>query len=124
MNLVDSPGWLEYFADSKNAKHFTPIIENTELLIISPINIYEVYKKVLIEKDEYVARQIVGIMQQARIIEITPAISIEAAILSHQYKLPMADSLIYATAKIYKAILWTQDADFKGLYGVKYFKKN
>jgi len=124
MNLVDSSGWLEYFADSKNAKHYAPIIENTELLIVSPINLYEVYKKILIEKDEYVARQIVGIMQQARIIEINPAISIEAAKLSHQYKLPMADSLIYATAKINKAILWTQDVDFKGLYGVKYFKKN
>lgn len=86
MNLVDSSGWLEYFADSKNAKHYASIIENTELLIISPINIYEVYKKVFIEKDEYVALQIVGIMQQARIIEINPAISIEAAKLSHQYK--------------------------------------
>ncbi|MHB1688537.1 MAG: PIN domain-containing protein [Ignavibacteriaceae bacterium] len=122
MNLVDSSAWLEYFVDGKNSKFFAPIIEDTENLIVSVINIYEIYKKILIERDENKAFQAVSLMQQAKIVEINSAISIQAAKLSHLLKLPMADSLIYTTAKIFNAVLWTQDIDFKNLEDVKYFK--
>ena len=124
MNLVNSSGWLEYLTDSKNAKFFAPAIENTNELIVSVINIYEIYKKVLIEKDENTALQVVGLMQQAKVIDFTPSLAVQAAKFSYDFKLPMADSIIYITAKINDAIVWTQDIDFKDLEGVKYYKKN
>ncbi|MCX6148997.1 MAG: type II toxin-antitoxin system VapC family toxin [Ignavibacteriales bacterium] len=124
MNLVDSSGWLEYFVDGKNAKFFAPVIEDTENLIVSVINIYEIYKKILIEKDENKALQSVSLMQQAKIVEVNSSIAIQAAKLSSLLKLPMADSLIYTTAQIFNAVLWTQDVDFKNLENVKYFKKS
>ncbi len=124
MNLVDSSGWLEYFADGKNAKFFVQVIENTEELIVSTINLYEVYKKILLEKDENSALQAIALMQQAKVIDITISISVMAAKLSYELKIPMVDSLIYSTARIHDAMVWTQDADFKDLEKVKYFKKN
>ena len=123
MNLVDSSGWLEYLADGKNAKFFAPIIEDTDELIVSVLNIYEVYKKVLVVKDENTAIQVVGLMQQAKVVEVNSTIAIQAAKISFEQKIPMADSLIYITAKQNNAIVWTQDVDFKDLDGVKYFKK-
>jgi len=123
MNLVDSSGWLEYLSDGKNSKLFAPAIEKTNELIVSIINIYEIYKKILLERDESTAIQVVGIMQQAKVIEVSPLISIQAAKLSYERKIPMADSLIYTTAKLNHAMVWTQDIDFKELDNVKYFKK-
>lgn len=123
MNLVDSSGWLEYFTDGKNAKYFSPVIENTEELIVSPINIYEIFKKVLAEKNESTAIQVVGLMQQAKVIGINSTIAIQSAKFSYQFKMPMADSIIYTTARLSDALVWTQDVHLKGLEGVKYFKK-
>ncbi len=120
---MDSSGWLEFFADGKNSKIFAPIIENLEELIVSTINLYEVYKKILIERDEKSALVAIGVMQQATVIDVDASISVYAAGLSHELKLPMADSLIYATAKQNDAIVWTQDIDFKDLENVKYIKK-
>ena len=105
MNLVDSSGWLEYLADSKNAKLFAPAIEKTDELIVSTINIYEIYKKILLEKDENSAIQVVGLMQQAKVIEVNSTIAVKAAKLSYERKIPMADSLIYTTAKQNNAIV-------------------
>jgi predicted nucleic acid-binding protein len=123
MNLVDSSGWLEYLANGKNAKFFAPAIENTDELIVSTINIYEIYKKILLEKDEDTAIQVAGLMQQAKVIEVNILIAIQAARFSFEQKIPMADSLIYITARQNEAIVWTQDVDFKDLEGVRYFKK-
>jgi predicted nucleic acid-binding protein len=123
MNLVDSSGWLEYLADSKNAKLFAPAIEKTDELMVSTINIYEVYKKILMEKDENSAIQVIGLMQQAKVIVVSSSIAIQAAKLSYEQKIPMADSIIYITAKQNNGIVWTQDSDFKDLDDVKYFKK-
>ncbi len=123
MNLVDSSGWLEYLAEGKNAKLFAPAIEKTDELVVSTINLYEIYKKVLSEKDEHSAIQVVGLMQQAKVIEVNSTIAIQAAKFSFEQKIPMAVSLIYITAKQNNAIVWTQDIDFKDLDGVKYFRK-
>ena len=123
MNLVDSSGWLEYLSDSKNAKNFAEAIENTEELLVSSINIYEIYKKILIEKDENTALQIVGLMRQAKVIDVTSSIAMQAAKLSYENHIPMADSIIYTTAQVNNAIVWTQDSDFKGLESVQYFAK-
>ena len=123
MNLVDSSGWLEYLADGKNAKFFAPAIENTDELIVSVINIYEIYKKVLLEKDENTAIQVIGLMQQAKVVDVTTSIAIQAAKFSYEFKIPMADSIIYTTARMNDSIVWTQDIDFKDLDGVRYHKK-
>ncbi len=123
MNLVDSSGWLEYFADGTNANFFTPAIEDAENLIVSTINVYEVFKKVLKEKDENSALEAIAIMHHGKIIDINNSIAINAAKISHGFKMPMADSLIYATALQNEATVWTQDEDFKDLDMVRYIKK-
>jgi len=123
MNLVDSSGWLEYFADGCNARFFAPALENTENLIVSTINIYEVFKRVLQQRGEDAALQAVALMQQANIADVTSPIAMDAANLSAELKLPMADSIILATARACGATLWTQDTDLDGLPGVKFTKK-
>ncbi|MCH7724171.1 MAG: type II toxin-antitoxin system VapC family toxin [Bacteroidetes bacterium] len=123
MNLVDSSGWLEYFADGKNAKFFTPVIEDTKKLIVSAINLYEIFKKILKEKDENSALQAIALMQQANVVEVNASIAISAAKISYDKNILMTDSLIYTTARLFNAIVWTQDSDFKDLEGVKFIKK-
>ncbi len=123
MNLVDSSGWLEYFADGKNCLFFSKAIEDTQNLIVSTINIYEVFKKILSEKDENSALQAIAVMHQAIIKDVDIPLSLLAAKLSIEHKLPMADSIILATANIYKALLWTQDSDFKDVPDVQYVSK-
>jgi len=123
MNLVDSSGWLEYFADGENADFFASSIEDTEHLVVSTINIYEVFKRILIQRDEHSALQAVAIMEQGHVVDLSSEISLSAALISSEYKIPMADSMIYATAKASKATLWTQDIDFEALEGVQYIKK-
>jgi predicted nucleic acid-binding protein len=123
MNLVDSSGWLEYFADGRNAKFFAPALEDTENLIVSTINIYEVFKRVLQQRGEDAALQAVALMQQANVVDVTSPIAMDAANLSAELKLPMADSLILATAQACGATLWTQDTDLDGLPNVRFTKK-
>lgn len=118
-NVVDSSAWLEYFADTRRAKHFEGPLEDTENLIVPVITIYEVFKKVLREKDENVALQIVSQMQAGEVIDLDLSLVLEAG----HHRLPLADSIIYATAEKYGATLWTQDEHFKGLPGVQYFAK-
>ena len=123
MNLVDSSTRMEYFADGKNAKHFAPIIQDLKNLVVSVINIYEVYKKISQHRDENSAIQAIAVMQQAEVLEITSQIAIEGSKISIQNKIPMADSLIIASARSVGAKIWTQDYDFKGLDNVMFFKK-
>jgi toxin FitB len=123
MNVVDSSGWLEYLADGTNASFFAPsILDGTQLLVPS-ICVYEVFKKVLQQRDEAAAVQAIIDMSHGRLIELERSIAISAARLSHQHKVPMADSIIYATAQAYGATLWTQDGHLKDLPRVKYTEK-
>jgi predicted nucleic acid-binding protein len=123
MNLVDSSGWLEYLAEGRNAKFFAPAVEDTENLVVSTINVYEVFKRVLQQRGEDAALQAAALMQQAGIVDVTSPIAMDAAKLSAELRLPMADSLILATARACGAVLWTQDADLGGLRGVRFTKK-
>lgn len=123
MNLVDSSGWLEYFADGSNAKFFAPAVEATEDLLVSTINLYEVFKRILQQRGEDAALQAVALMQQGQMVEPSASISLAAARISLDHRLPMADSLILATARACGATLWTQDADFDDIPGVKYVAK-
>lgn len=123
MNVVDSSGWLEYFADAPNAEFFAPAIEDTSDLIVPSISVYEVFKKVLQERGEGDALQAVAIMTQGKVVELDTTLALDAARLSVDLKLPMADSMMLAVARMYGATLWTQDADFEGLEGVQYLRK-
>jgi predicted nucleic acid-binding protein len=123
MNVVDSSGWLEYFAEGSNADFFAPAIEDTKNLLVPVICIYEVFKKLLQQSGDNEAQIHVSDMKQGKIIEIDESLALSAAKLSAELKLPMADSLILATARANNAILWTQDEHFKDLDGVKYIEK-
>jgi predicted nucleic acid-binding protein len=123
MNLVDSCGWLEYFADGPNTKFFAAPLEDISNLIVPTICILEVFKRILQQRGEDAALQAVAIMQQGHIVELSTAIALAAAKSSFKFDLPLADGVILATAQMYNAIIWTQDADFKDLEGVKYTGK-
>ena len=119
-NVVDSSAWLEYFADSDQASRFAPAIEDSANLLVPVITLFEVFKKVLRERGENDALQIASMMQTGRMVDLDSSLAMEAA----RHPLPLADSLIYATAMRFNATLWTQDEHFKGLPRVRFFAKN
>ena len=123
MNLVDSSGWLEYFADGPNAGSFARPIEDVASLIVPSISLLEVFKRVLQQRSETDALRAVAMMQQGRVVDLDSELALTAAKLSGDLRLPLADSVIYATARKFEAALWTQDNDFEGLEGVHYVAK-
>jgi predicted nucleic acid-binding protein len=124
MNIVDSSGWLAYFADEPNAEHFLTPLTDTASLVVPSITIYEVFKVVLRESGENEALQAAVAMRRGTVVDLTAALAIAASKLSLAYHLPMADSIILATAKEVNATIWTQDSDFRNRDDVKYFPKN
>jgi predicted nucleic acid-binding protein len=123
MNVVDSSGWLAYFADEPNAKHFLTPLSDSALLIVPTVTIYEVFKVILRESSENEALQAVVAMQKGRVVDLNAPLAMAASRLSLEQHLPMADSIILATAQEFKAMIWTQDSDFKNMSKVKYFPK-
>ena len=121
MNIIDSSGWLEYFSDGPNAKHFLPPLNATSSLIVPVITVYEVFKVVLRESAENQALQAVAAMQKGKIIDLNANLAMDASKLSLQHNLPMADSIILATARAHNCVIWTQDSDFQNIEGVNYF---
>jgi predicted nucleic acid-binding protein len=124
MNVVDTSGWLEYFADGENARFFAAAIEDTANLVVPVICIYEVFKKVLISYGQAEAEFRVADLVKGTVVEISTPLAMSAALLSVEHKLPMADSLILAASREHQAMLWTQDEHFKGLEGVRYIVKS
>lgn len=118
-HVVDSSAWLEYLADTDQADHFAKALQDPSRLVVPVITIYEVFKKVLRERGEGAALQAASQMQGGLVVDMDQGLVLEAARLH----LPMADSLIYATARRYRATLWTQDEHFQALPGVRYFPK-
>ena len=123
MNIIDSSFWLEYFAGTNAGDIVSDIIENEDELIIPTITLYEVFKKLLLERNEDDALLAIGHMKQGKVIELTEDLSLSAAKISKNYNLPMADSIIYATNLKFNCTLWTQDRHFSGLKCVNYYKK-
>ena len=121
MNIIDSSGWLEYFSDGPNAKHYLPPLNDPSSLIVPVITIYEVFKVVLRESAENEALQAVAAMQKGIIIDLNANLAMDASKLSLKYNLPMADSIILATARAHNCVIWTQDSDFQDIEGVNYF---
>ena len=120
MNLVDSSGWLEYFADAPNADFFAVPIEDVNHLIVPTLCISEVFKRIYQQRGENSALQAVALMNQGQMIDLDVSIALNAAKLGLDFKLPLADSIILATARAKNAVIWTQDSDFKGIENVKY----
>ncbi|HVV68028.1 MAG TPA: type II toxin-antitoxin system VapC family toxin [Gammaproteobacteria bacterium] len=122
-NVVDSSGWLEYFANAENADFFAPAIEDIKNLIVPTISLIEVFKHVLRQRSEKQAFESIEGMMQGTVVDLNIEISLNAAKLGVQYKIPLADSIIVATGMACEATIWSQDADFKGLPEVKYINK-
>jgi predicted nucleic acid-binding protein len=123
MNLVDSCGWLEYFADGPNAAFFAQPLEDIDNVLVPTICILEVFKKLLQQRGEDEALQAAAIMQQCHVTDLNVPAALQAGKLSAQTGLPLAESVVLATARQYNAIIWTQDSDFKGFDKVKYREK-
>ena len=123
MNVVDSSGWLEYFGEGKNSQYFAPVIRKTSELIVPTISMYEIYKRIVLQRDEEEALSAIGWMTTGQVVDLNQELALAAAVLSLEHKLPMADSIILATSRANNATLWTQDEHFKDLDGVKYIEK-
>jgi predicted nucleic acid-binding protein len=122
VNVVDSSGWLEYFANGHNAAFFADAIQDTAHLIVPTVSLAEVFKRVLAQRGDSAALKAIAIMEQGHVVALDARLALEAARLGQQEGLPLADSVMLATARAFEATLWTQDADFKGLQGVRFVK--
>jgi toxin FitB len=123
LNIVDSSAWLAYFAGDSNAEYFAEPIENTSELLVPSITLAEVFKIILRQRDEDIALTAIAQMEQGKVIVLDSRLAVDAAYYGLKHKLPLADSIIYATAMKHDAVIWTQDNDFESLNGVKYFPK-
>lgn len=123
MNVIDSSAWLEYFADGPNAGFFAPAIEADEELIVPSIVLLEVFRQILQQRSEGEALQAAVTLQHGKVVDLDGALALSAAKIGVTPRLPLADSIILATARRFDATVWTQDADFDGLPGVKYRSK-
>ncbi len=123
MNVIDSSAWLSYFAGDANSVKFAEGIEDLDSLLVPSITLTEIFKHVLRNRDEEAALTVIAHMEQGRVIVLDAELAIAAASYGIKHKLPLADSIIFATAQKYNATIWTQDIDFKGLPNVKYFPK-
>jgi len=123
MNVVDSSGWLEYFANGSNVDFFAPAITDEPDLVVPTICMFAVFKRVSLQRGKEAALQAMGMLYRGQLVTLSDEIALQAALLSLEHKLPLADSIILATARAQKASLWTQDEHFKNLPGVEYIKK-
>ena len=122
MNVVDSSGWLEFFADGPNASFFAPAIQKPAELLVPTVSIYEVFRRILQQKEETDALRAVAAMQQGSVLPLDEGLALSAARLSLDAKLPLADSIMLASARTAGATLWTQDKEFEGMEGVRYIE--
>jgi predicted nucleic acid-binding protein len=123
MNIVDSSGWLEYFSGGPNAGHFLLPLQDPSSLVVPTITVYEVFKVVLREACENKALQSIAAIKKGTLVDLTASIAMNAVKLSLQHNLPMADSIIFATAIAYKCVIWTQDSDLEKLPGVNFYPR-
>jgi predicted nucleic acid-binding protein len=123
MNVVDSSGWLEYFADGPNAQQFARPIQAPTTLVVPSVSLFEVFKRVMTQRGEDAALEAIALMRQGRAVPLDDVLALDGARLSVEHRLPLADSIILATALAHKATLWTQDADFANVPGVRYIAK-
>ena len=124
MNMVDASGWIEFFLAGPNGPKFKPVVEKTDELLVTSINLYEVHRVLSRKLPAHLRDTCLNLMRRAPIIDFTDALAIAAAELSLKHQLAMADAAMYAMALAHQATLWTQDADYQGLVSVKYLSKS
>ncbi len=117
--VVDSSGWIEVFTNGPLAERFIAVLNAEAALVVPAISILEVFKWVLREHSEAQAIQAVAVMQRGLVVDLDSRLAIAAAQLSHALRLPMADSIILATARSHQARLYTMDSDFQGMDDVE-----
>jgi predicted nucleic acid-binding protein len=120
MNVVDSSGWIEFFLAGPNGPTFKPVIEQRDRLIVPVIALYEVHKILSRKLPAVAVNQALDVMRLGRVIELTDRRVIAASTIAAQYKLAMADAVMYSMALEHKARFWTQDTDYDGLPSVQY----
>jgi len=123
LHVVDSSGWLEYLVGGPNARHFVAPLADPGRLLVPTISLYEVVRVVLRERGKDNAIRAAALMRQGRQIALSPTLALAAARLAHERGLAMGDAIILATAQANRATLWTQDSDFEGVSGVRYYAK-
>lgn len=123
MNVVDSCGWLEYFANGSNADFFAPALEDTGNLLVPALIVFEVCKRVTLQRGEKAAQSAADFMSQGTAVSFDADTALNAALYSAKHQLALADSLILQISREHHATLWTQDADLKGHPGVQYKAK-
>ncbi|MBV8909764.1 MAG: type II toxin-antitoxin system VapC family toxin [Gammaproteobacteria bacterium] len=123
MNVVDSSAWLEYFADGPNASQFARAIETTRSLIVPTLSLFEVFRRIAQQRGDDEALRAVAVMEQGRVVDLDRATALAATRLCIEHTIAMADSIMLATARRHGAMLWTQDADFEGLPGTRFFAR-
>ena len=116
--LVDSSGWLEYITGDEKADAFGEVLQRDVQVLVPTIVLYEVLKILLLRAGKSEADVFLSEALRRRVVDLTETIALAAASMSIDYKLPMADAIIYATAKAHRAELVTSDAHFTGLPGV------
>ena len=120
MISIDSYGWIERFTNGKKAAQYNQIINSAQPkdLVTSAVVLYEVYKKIKKQKSEDEALLAVAALSQTTIVPIDQIISLEAADYSLEHNLHFSDALVYATARHWKAKLYTSDGDLGELKDV------
>jgi predicted nucleic acid-binding protein len=115
--VVDSSGWLEYFTADTKADLFEPYFREP-FLFVPVIVLYEVRRILLLRHTKVAADEFVSVALRHTVVPIDQQIALEAAALSIQHKLAMADALVYTTAGKVGAKLITSDSNFSELPGV------
>ena len=120
MNLVDSSGWIEYLSGGGNASFFRKPIEGDDPLLVPTLSLFEVYRHMLRHVGREEALNVVAAMRGGVVVDLDDRLALEAAELSVETRLSLADSILLATARSHGADFWTQDSDFEGLDRVRY----
>ncbi len=122
MNVVDSSGWIEFFTAGTNGLFFKAVIEQRDKLLVPTINIFEVHKVLSRKLPVGTVLSCLDVMRQGRVLDLTDKRAVAAADIAAKHKLAMADAVIYSMAREFEGTLWTQDVDYNGLVGVRYFE--
>ena len=121
--VVDSCGWLEYIANGSNASFFESALQNEAQLLVPQIVVFEVCMRLLILQQDHAVDSVLQVMERCKVADLNPRQMLLAAQAAQKYKLAMVDAIIWQTAQVHKAALYTQDADLKALPGVQYKAK-
>ena len=123
MNVVDSSGWIEFFLAGANGPVFKPVIERREQLLVPTIALFEVHKILSRSLPEDMVDRCLNVMRLGRVLDLNDRRAVAASQVARQHRLALADAAMYSMAQEHSANLWTQDVDYDGLPGVRYFAK-